>query len=291
MPLSDSLFLPQRRMESPLKLDHPERQISKIFPFKTLAARIFHSGKKRRDSEESFEVDEEKSSTDFDEERASCTIATNGQESAEDCREQKATMTMRFFKNIKIKNNVQAITCCSAPATGTANCQETFSSKCFEKTVEESQFEAAYRISRYLTEVYGGSKEPHPLFVGELEPPISFLRYVERLIKLTNKWVEEADGPDSFGVRCALLAVEYLVRIDIKLCAKSIHRYFMAAYLIGIKLIYDYYISNSFWAEVSGCPREQLNLMEIHLCSSLSWDFSVNPDKHQMAMHTFVWIH
>ena len=157
-----------------------------------------------------------------------------------------------------------------------------------KKKPEVAQFEIASRISQYLTEVFKGTKEPHPLFLGENEPPISFLRYVERLIKLTNKWAEEGDGPDSFGVRCAILAVEYLERLDFQLTSRSMHRYFMAAFLLGIKLIYDYYISNSFWAEVSGCPRKQVNLMEVQLCNCLNWDFTVQAEKHEISMIKFV---
>lgn len=109
-----------------------------------------------------------------------------------------------------------------------------------------------------------------------------------RLIELTNKWVEESDGIDSFGVRCALLAVDYMERVDIRLDKKSIHRYYMSAFLIAIKLLYDYYISNSFWAEVSGCPRRQVNLMEAQMCRLLRWDFTVEPSKHTELVKTFV---
>jgi len=156
------------------------------------------------------------------------------------------------------------------------------------KPALDSQFEVAYRIACYLTEAYHGQQEPNPLFVGEKEPPISLLRYIDRLMKLTNKWVEERDGPDSFGVRCALLAVDYLERLDVKLGPKAVHRYFMTAYLIGIKLLYDYYISNTFWAEVSGCPRAQVNLMELHLCEKLKWDFSVPEERHMQYTRRFL---
>jgi hypothetical protein len=153
---------------------------------------------------------------------------------------------------------------------------------------EESQFEVAFRIAHHVADDFQGTQEAQPLFTGEKEPPITFLRYVERLIKLTNKWVEEPDGADSFGVRCAILAVEYLERVDVKLSAKSVHRYFMTAFLLSIKLLYDYYISNSFWAEVSGCPRKQVNLMEVHMCQALNWDFSVQGEKHDLSVKRFV---
>jgi hypothetical protein len=158
----------------------------------------------------------------------------------------------------------------------------------FRKDPLDEQMNIAKRVSRHLTDVLEGSNEPHPLFVGEREPPISFTNYVERLIELTNKWVEEADGADSFGVRCTMLAVEYLERIDVRLDSKSIHRNFTTAFLIAIKLLYDYYISNSFWAEVSGCPRKQVNQMEIQMCRLLRWDFTADVEKHARLVRQFV---
>jgi len=151
----------------------------------------------------------------------------------------------------------------------------------------EDQMEIAKRINYHLTEVFAGTIEPNPMFVGDKEPPISFTNYVHRLIELTNKWVEESDGRDSFGVRCAVLAVDYLERIDVRLDSRSIHRYYMAAFLIGIKLLYDYYISNSFWAEVAGCPRKQVNQMESQLCKDLRWDFTVDAEQHAVSISRF----
>jgi hypothetical protein len=138
----------------------------------------------------------------------------------------------------------------------------------------EEQARLSRRVASYLEESSFGSLEPHPLFVGEKEPPISFGDYVVRLVELTNKWVEEHDAADSFGIRCALVAVEYLERLSIRLHSRAIHRYFMICFLLATKLLYDYYFSLSFWAEVSGCPRKSVNAMELLICDALRWRFS-----------------
>jgi len=152
----------------------------------------------------------------------------------------------------------------------------------------EDQTNISRRVSTYIIETNNGVNKPHPLFIGAKEPPITFTNYVIRLVELTNKWVEELDGPDSFGVRCCLLAVEYLERIDVQLDRKSMHRYFMTTFLVAIKLLYDYYISNSFWAEVAGCPRKQVNEMEVQLCRLLRWDFTADIDKHKQLVQRFI---
>jgi hypothetical protein len=152
----------------------------------------------------------------------------------------------------------------------------------------DSQREVSHHIAKYLAEEFRGKKDPDPLFVGNKEPPISFPSYVERLIKLTNKWAEENDGQDSFGVRCAVLAVEYLERVDVNLDSKAIHRYFTSAYLISIKLLFDFYMSNSYWAKVSGLPHEQVNRMEAHICNCLNWDFHIPEKHHDDSIRKFV---
>jgi len=156
------------------------------------------------------------------------------------------------------------------------------------KTHKESrQIEIGHKIANHLMKTHKGQQEPVAMFVGEQLPAISFIKYVERLIKFTNKWAEEKDGPESIGVRCAVLAVQYLERADVKLTCKAMHRYFMVAYLLGIKLIFDYYMSNSFWGDVAGCSLKKINEMEMQFCSSLEWRLSVNEESHQVQLSKF----
>jgi len=154
-------------------------------------------------------------------------------------------------------------------------------------TPESRQIEIGHKIANHLMKTHKGQQEPVAMFVGEQLPAISFIKYVERLIKFTNKWAEEKDGPESIGVRCAVLAVQYLERADVKLTCKAMHRYFMVAYLLGIKLIFDYYMSNSFWGDVAGCSLKKINEMEMQFCSSLEWRLSVNEESHQVQLSKF----
>jgi hypothetical protein len=126
------------------------------------------------------------------------------------------------------------------------------------------------------------------MFIGECEPSITFTEYVERLMKHTNRWVEEKDGVESFGVTCAILAVQYLERLDVKLCNKSVHRYFMAAYLVGAKVMYDYDFSNVFWGQVSGCSCKQVSRMEAAVCVDMNWCLTVPDERHGMIVQRFI---
>jgi len=155
-------------------------------------------------------------------------------------------------------------------------------------TTTTTQIEVAHRIANFLMKSCKGSKEPEHMFIGEQIPAISFSKYVERLVKFTNRWAEEPDGADSLGIRCAVIAVLLLERVNVVLTCKAIHRYFMSAYLIAIKSIYDYYISNAFWGDVAGCPVHQVNRMELEFCNELKWNIVVSEDLHEIRLNLFI---
>jgi hypothetical protein len=158
----------------------------------------------------------------------------------------------------------------------------------FLKSPLEEQCEVAGRIVTYLTNHFHGHLEPTKVFSGVKPASIPFLNYTQRLMVFTNKYAEEKDGPRSIGVQCAVLAVEYLERADIKLTPESLHRCFLSAYLVGIKILYDFYFSNAFWGEVGGLTLKETNAMEIGFCEALKWSFSVEAELHEMRLSSFV---
>jgi hypothetical protein len=162
-----------------------------------------------------------------------------------------------------------------------------FPEKQLHKSPLEEQCEIAGRIVKYLTETYQGNDEPKAVFLGAKPSPIPFLKYTQRLMMFTNKYAEEKDGPDSIGVRCATLAVEYIERSDLKLTALSFHRCFLSAFLLGIKLIYDYYFSNAFWGEVGGISMQELNAIEVVFCEALKWKFNIEAEEHEECLRKF----
>jgi hypothetical protein len=118
-------------------------------------------------------------------------------------------------------------------------------------------------------------------FIGSRIPAISFVKYVERLVHNINRWAHEKPGMDSVGAQSGVFAIEYLERSCADITPRSIHRYFLAAFLIGIKYSFDYYLSNTYWAGVGGIRLQELNTLEMDFCGQLNWDFTVAPEVFQ----------
>lgn len=115
-------------------------------------------------------------------------------------------------------------------------------------------------------------------FIGDRIPAISFVKYVERLVFNINRWAHEQPGLDSVGVQSGVFAIEFLERSCAEITPKSIHRYFLSAFLIGIKYSFDYYLSNTYWAGVGGIRLQELNNLEMDFCCQLNWDFTVSAE-------------
>jgi len=125
-------------------------------------------------------------------------------------------------------------------------------------------------------------------FHGINEPAIPFAQYVDRLVHYANVWAREKPSANSQGVRCAVLAVEYMERAQVRISGKSIHRLFLIAFLIGIKLTDDFGMSNTFWGRAGGCSLEDVNRMEVEFCNLLKWDFGVAPEVYEAQKRRFL---
>jgi len=122
-------------------------------------------------------------------------------------------------------------------------------------------------------------------FMGTRVPAISFVKYVERLVHNINRWAHEKPGMDSVGVLSGVFAIEYLERSCAEITPRSIHRYFLAAFLVGIKYCFDYYLSNTYWAGVGGIRLPELNTLEMEFCCQLGWDFGVSAEAFEIQFH------
>jgi len=157
-----------------------------------------------------------------------------------------------------------------------------------KKSPEEQQASFVEKATKHVLAMY---EEDLPTmekncFMGDKVPSIDFGKYVERLIQNSNVWAGEKHGMESIGVRSALVAIEYLSRASVKISAMTVHRYFLTSFLIGIKLMYDYYMSNSYWANVGGISLQEINEMEIAFCVCLKWNFAVSVDAFKKQMKT-----
>jgi len=145
-----------------------------------------------------------------------------------------------------------------------------------ETVGEQEQARIAERIALYL-QTHPGAKEPDSAFFLEKPLTISLDKFVDRLMRFFNKWAEETDGPSSIGVCCAIIAVFYLKRANMRLSSQTIHRCYLGSFLVAIKMMYDFYMSNNYWANVGGVKPHEVNTIEAAFCDALSWNFSVSP--------------
>jgi len=127
-------------------------------------------------------------------------------------------------------------------------------------------------------------------FLGSSAPPITILDYVERLVRYVNQWAEDEPSPTSTGIRCLLLAVEYLERANLKITSRSVHRFVMCGVLLAVKFTEDFAISNKFWGEVGGCKLDDVNRMEAAFCQLLEWRFDVSSKGFAARQSQFVYL-
>jgi hypothetical protein len=156
-------------------------------------------------------------------------------------------------------------------------------------TPQEEQCEIINKMANYIDKFLVTEDNPSDksCFLGTAVPPINLVDYIERLVKYINQWAEDIAGPNSPGIRCMLLAVEYLERSRVKITPRSVHRYLMSAVLIAVKFTEDFAISNKFWGDVGGCKLEDVNRMEMAFCQILSWNFSVSTDEFVIQQARF----
>ena len=143
---------------------------------------------------------------------------------------------------------------------------------------EEAENEIIVKIADYLNLLLKSDETEHEkptCFHGNHVPSISLEKYIKRLVKYVNEWAEDQAGISSTGIRCALLAVEYLDRAQCDLTPRSIHRYYMIGVLMAVKFTEDFAISNKFWAEVAGCKIDDVNKMEATFCDLLKWNLKI----------------
>ena len=99
---------------------------------------------------------------------------------------------------------------------------------------------------------------------------------VKTLVRDLNIRLGDYGGWESTGVRCAILAVEYLNRISPYLVIHYIQSYFVTAFMLAFKLNDDESLPNTFFAGLGGFSLTDLNSMETEFCEILKWNLGVS---------------
>ena len=112
-------------------------------------------------------------------------------------------------------------------------------------------------------------------FQSKVLPSYSFHTFFHKLVRYTNAFVGDEPGPFSAGIRCSLIAIDYLERARVVTCPKSLNRYFLTALLLALKFTDDADLSLKYFADVVGCTIQELNEMEISFCNLLNWNLNI----------------
>jgi len=80
---------------------------------------------------------------------------------------------------------------------------------------------------------------------------------------------------ESIGLTTCLVAVEYVSRLAFHVPPHQLQTFFIAAFVLALKLLEDDHLPNSFFAKLGGFCLSDLNQMETGLCVCLNWTFSV----------------
>lgn len=154
----------------------------------------------------------------------------------------------------------------------------------------DAESEMIKRIAVYVQSILRADddqEEKQSCFHLPHVPEITIDDYLHRIVKYVNKWGKDTPSPKSTGVRCALMAIEYLDRNEIRVTPKSVHHLLLIAVLLSVKNTEDFYISSKFWSDVGGCTIDEVNEMELAFCNMLNWKFEVSRENYMVQESRF----
>lgn len=105
------------------------------------------------------------------------------------------------------------------------------------------------------------------VFDGEESPRIPIRAYVNRMF---------VRGPVNPGLHIlAVILVSRVCREGVRVTSKNVHRMYLAAFLVAVKVYSDSMISNADIARVGGVSLVEMNRLEIELLKVLDFDVFV----------------
>lgn len=144
---------------------------------------------------------------------------------------------------------------------------------------------------------------PNPVlsnnFAGLKRPKIPLDRYLTRIVRYLNTFHEQHPSSDSVGTRCLIVAAHFIDRLRLKysdpligsgtfqLNQMNVHRLFLVACLLAVKMIEDDHPTNEYMANVGGVELKELDLLESQFCNAMEFDFHLNPLEIQQLYNVF----
>lgn len=95
-------------------------------------------------------------------------------------------------------------------------------------------------------------------------PHISTLDYVKRIAKYSRC------SPECFII-AAMYLDEYVERTQVPITFRNVHRLFITATLVAVKVRDDLYYNNTYYASIGGVTPVEMNSLEIEFLSTIDW--------------------
>jgi len=99
---------------------------------------------------------------------------------------------------------------------------------------------------------------------------------IKTLVRETNVRLGDYNGWESTGVRCAMLAVEYMNRASPYIVIHYVQSFFATAFMLAFKLNDDESLPNTFFSGLSGFNLSDLNAMEMEFCEIIKWNLGIS---------------
>jgi len=147
------------------------------------------------------------------------------------------------------------------------------------------------KVTKRVLDLALAGSDSHDIIDCFCNPGISlaFFNFVIRLVEEVNRKARDRNGPKSIGICCAILAVEYLERLQSQRTSlRTLQAYFVTAYMVGFKLMDDYYVSNTFFGNLSGYSLQHINQMESTFCCLLNWNIGVTAEAYWLQRNKLV---
>ena len=146
-------------------------------------------------------------------------------------------------------------------------------------------------LATWLSEISHKSHGRLPdAFTVKVAPQVSIHDYMMRLASYVNVWRGHPGGLESAGVRTAVMACFFIRKLrhsGFRITVFNLHRLILASFLVSVKMTEDYPISNQYWSKVSGVSRKDVNELEIAFCSTLNFNFFVEPEDYEKFLDRF----
>ena len=106
---------------------------------------------------------------------------------------------------------------------------------------------------------------------------------IRLLIHKTNNRLNDHGGWESTGVRCAIMACEYLRRSKHFLMEDFLGSFFFTAFMLAFKNNDDETLPLTFFSDIADFEPREARLMELSMCAMMDWRLAMSNVQYQFT--------